>query len=79
MQNKPVAVFTLPQCAWCKKAMEYLKVKKIQYNQIDLSKNKKALSDCKKQGCKGAPVFLIGNEWICGFDKSKINNALGIK
>lgn len=78
-KHKPVALFILPKCNWCKQAMDYLKGKKIQYNQIDLSVNKKALQDCKKHGCKGAPVILIGNEWICGFDKNKINKVLGIK
>ena len=76
---KPVALFTLPQCKWCNEAITYLKSKKVKYNEIDLSKNKQALKDCKKHGCQGAPVVLIGNSWICGFDKQKINKELGIK
>jgi glutaredoxin len=76
---KPVALFTLPNCKWCDKAKAYFKSKKIRYNQIDVSKNKQALSDCQKHGCKGAPVVLIGNTWICGFDVGKINKALGKK
>jgi hypothetical protein len=46
---------------------------------VDVSTNKQALKDCQKQGCKGVPVILVGNTWICGFDKQKINKALGIK
>jgi len=46
---------------------------------VDVSTNKQALKDCKSQGCKGVPVILVGNTWICGFDKQKINKALGIK
>ena len=46
---------------------------------MDVSKNKMALKDCQKQGCTGVPVILVGNTWICGFDKQKINKALGIK
>ena len=76
---KQVALFVLPKCKWCNEAKEYFKVKKIRYNLIDLSTNKKALNDCKKQGCSGAPVVLIENRWICGFDKNKINKELGIK
>ncbi len=48
---KPVALFTLPNCKWCKEASTYLKTKKIKYNLIDLSKNKEALKDCKKHKC----------------------------
>ena len=43
---KPVALFTLPNCKWCKEASTYLKTKKIKFNLIDLSKNKEALKDC---------------------------------
>ncbi len=77
--NLPVALFTLPNCKWCNEAKLYLKSNKIRYNEVDLTKNKQALKDCQKHKCKGAPVFLIGNHWICGFDKTKINKALGIK
>ncbi|RXJ87898.1 glutaredoxin domain-containing protein [Arcobacter sp. CECT 8985] len=76
---KPVALFTVPKCKWCDKAKAYFKSKNIRYNQIDVSRNKQALKDCQKHGCNGAPVVLIGNSWICGFDKEKINKELGIK
>ena len=76
---KPIALFTLPNCKWCKEAISYFKLKKIRYNLIDLSKNKEALKDCQKHKCTGVPVILIGNVWICGFDKDKINKELGIK
>jgi len=72
-------LFTAPGCSWCSEAKRYLKSKKIRFNIVDVSTNKKALNDCKKQGCKGVPVLLIGNSWICGLDKQKINKALGIK
>ncbi len=76
---KPVALFTLPNCKWCDNAKAYLKSKKIRFNQIDVSRNKQALKDCQKHGCNGSPIILIGNRWICGFDKEKINKELGIK
>ena len=74
---KPIALFTIPNCKWCKEAIIYLK-SKLKFNQIDLTKNNDALKDCQKR-CSGAPVILIGNSWICGFDKNKINKELGIK
>ena len=76
---KPVALFVLPKCKYCNSAKAYFKSKKIRYNLIDVTKDKKALKDCQSHGCKGAPVILIGNRWICGFDKQKINKELGIK
>ncbi len=76
---KPVALFTIPNCKWCDEAKAYFKQNKIKFNLIDVSKNKQALKDCQKHGCKGTPVILIGNSWICGFDKKKINKELGRK
>jgi len=76
---KPVALFTIPNCKWCNEAKLYFKSQKIKFNLVDVSKNKQALKDCKKHGCKGMPVILIGNTWICGFDKKKINKELGRK
>ncbi|MEA2050646.1 MAG: glutaredoxin domain-containing protein [Campylobacterota bacterium] len=76
---KPVALFTAPKCKWCGELKQYLKSKKIKFNVVDVSKNKAALNDCQKNGCRGVPVLLIGNKWICGFDKQKINKTLGIK
>ena len=76
---KRVALFVLPNCKWCNEAKAYFKAKKIRYNLVDVSKNKQAMKDCQKHGCKGAPVVLVENLWICGFDKNKINKALGIK
>ena len=67
----------MPNCNWCNDAKLYFKQKKVKYTIIDVSKNKKALKDCQKHGCKGVPVILIGNRWICGFDKLKINKELG--
>lgn len=75
---KNVALFTLPNCKWCKDLELYLKNRKIRYNKIDVTTNKKALMNCKKR-CSKAPVVLIGDIWICGFDKEKINKELGIK
>ncbi len=76
---KPVALFVLPKCSLCEEAKAYFKSKKIRYNLVDVSKNKQALKDIQKHKCKQAPVVLIGNTWICGFDKKKINKELGIK
>ncbi|MEA3384601.1 MAG: glutaredoxin domain-containing protein [Campylobacterota bacterium] len=76
---KQVIVFTAPGCSWCGTAKKYLKEKKIKFSVVDVTKNKTALNDCQKHGCRGVPVILIGTKWLCGFDKNKINKTLGIK
>lgn len=76
---KRVVLFTSPGCSWCVTAKNYLQKHKINFKQIDISKDADAAKDCERHGCRGVPVLLIGSRWICGFDKEKINKELGIK
>ncbi|WP_345969657.1 glutaredoxin domain-containing protein [Sulfurimonas sp. HSL1-6] len=76
--QKPVALFTAPGCSWCDKAKKYLKNKGIRFRTIDISKDAKAAKDCMRHGCRGVPVVLIGNRWICGFDQKNIDKELGL-
>ncbi len=79
-RQKSVVLFTSPSCIWCTRAKNYFKKQNIKFKTIDISKDKKAASDCIKKGCKGVPVVLIaGSQWICGFDQKKIERSLGIK
>ncbi len=74
--QKRVVLFTAPNCKWCVKAKRFLKQKNIKFTSIDISKNYKAMRDCQKHGCRGVPVVLIGDDWICGFDEKKIQKSL---
>ena len=76
--QKPVALFTAPGCSWCTTAKKYLKSKGIRFRTIDISTDAKAAKDCMRHGCRGVPVVLIGNRWICGFDQKSIDKELGI-
>jgi len=76
--QKPVALFTAPGCSWCTTAKKYLKDKGIRFRTIDISTNAKAAKDCMRHGCRGVPVVLIGNRWICGFDQKTIDKELGL-
>ncbi|MFP4331834.1 MAG: glutaredoxin family protein [Campylobacterales bacterium] len=76
---KRVVMFTSPGCSHCITAKQHLKKHKINYKEIDISKNSDAAKDCERHGCRGVPAFMIGSAWICGFDKNKINRALEIK
>ena len=72
-----MVLFTAPGCSWCTAAKNYFKHNAIKFKTIDISKDSEAARDCQRHGCKGVPVVLIGSSWICGFDKNKIEKALG--
>lgn len=76
-RQKSIVIFTSPSCVWCTRAKSYFKKRGLKFRAIDITKDKRAASDCLKHGCKGIPVILIDTYWICGFDEKKIEKVLG--
>jgi glutaredoxin 3 len=75
-----VVVFTTPTCSYCTKVKSYLRSQKVPFKEVDISKNDSAAKDMKRMtGQMGVPVVMIKNRPIVGFDKAKIDRALGLK
>ena len=75
-----VKVYSTPTCPWCVRAKEFLKEHKIEYEDIDVSKNHDAAHEMiEKSGQSGVPVIDIDGKIIIGFDKEAIVKALNIK
>ena len=61
-------------------AKEFLKENKIEYKEIDVSKDSKAAEEMiEKSGQMGVPVVDIDGQIIIGFDRDAIKKALNIK
>ncbi len=74
-----ITIYSTPSCPYCKMAKEYLASKKFTYADIDVAADSaKADEMIKKSGQMGVPVIDIDGTIIVGFDKPKINAALGI-
>ena len=72
-----VKIYSTPTCPYCKKAKEFLKQNKIEFEDIDVSKDHKAaLEMIEKSGQMGVPVIEINGKIIVGFDKEEIEKAL---
>ena len=79
MAEKKVVVYSIPTCPICKKAKEYLSQKGIQYIDYDVSKDKEKLKEMlEKTGQMGVPVILVNDEFMIGFNKSKLEGLLSI-
>jgi len=75
-----VRLFTTPSCPFCYTLREFLKEKGIEFEEIDVSKDKKAREEIiKKTGKLEAPLVEINGEIMAGFDKEKILKLLNIK
>lgn len=76
---KKVTIYSTPTCPYCKQAKEYLNEQKIEFEDIDVAANQdKAQEMIDKSGQMGVPVLDIEGEIIVGFDKEKIDKALGL-
>jgi glutaredoxin 3 len=74
-----VKVFTTPACPRCFVLKQFLEEHNIDFKEIDVSQDKKALQELKeKTGKMEVPVLDINGEIVVGFDKNKIVELLGI-
>jgi glutaredoxin len=56
-----VALYSTPTCAYCRKAKEYLRERKVQFTEYNVATNQaKADEMMKKSGQMGVPVIYMG-------------------
>ncbi len=74
-----VTVYSTPTCPYCIRVKQFLKENNIEFEDIDVGTNQeKAQEMIQKSNQMGVPVVDIDGEIITGFDKEKINKALGL-
>jgi glutaredoxin-like YruB-family protein len=72
-----VKVYSTPTCPWCTKVKEYLQSIGVEFENVDVSKDRDAaMAMVKKTRQMGVPVTEIGENYIIGFDKDSIDKAL---
>lgn len=74
-----VIIYSTPTCHYCHRAKDYLKEKKVEFTDIDVSVDTiKAQEMVDKSGQMGVPVLDINGTLVIGFDKAKIDQLLGL-
>jgi glutaredoxin-like YruB-family protein len=74
-----VVLFSTSTCSWCRRAKRYFRESRVPFKEIKLERNPEAARDIvRKTGQTGVPVIKIGNRWIVGFDKERIEKELGL-
>lgn len=72
-----VKVYTSSTCPYCVMAKEYLAEKGVEFEEKNVQTDKEARQELMNMGYTGVPVVVIGDEEIVGFDKAKIDEAIG--
>lgn len=77
--QKKVKVFSTPTCPYCHMAKDYLKDKRIEFEDIDVSIDRAlAMQMVEKSGEMGVPQLWIDDEVVIGFNKSVIDQLLSL-
>ena len=72
-----VVLFSTPTCSWCRRAKRYFREHRVPFKEVDVVHDPEAARDItRKTGQTGVPVIKIGNRWIVGFDKERIEKEL---
>lgn len=74
-----VIIYTTPTCGYCHRAKAYFKQHGIRFTEHDVTTSRKARRDFEALNGRGVPLILIGDQRINGFNKSAINQALGLR
>jgi glutaredoxin-like YruB-family protein len=75
-----VKIYSTPSCPYCRALKEFFKERNIDFEEIDVLEDKKALEEMiQKSGQMGVPVVEINGQIVVGFDKEKICKLLNIK
>jgi glutaredoxin-like YruB-family protein len=73
-----VKVYSTPSCPWCTVAKNYLKSRNVNFEEVDVSKNRAgAVEMVQKSGQRGVPVIDINGNIIVGFDQGAIDSLIG--
>ncbi len=74
-----VTVWTSDSCVWCTRVKTYLRKNRVQFREVNVSKDPSAASALQaRTGQTGVPQLSIGGKYVVGFDKVKIDNYLGL-
>ncbi len=57
---------------------EYLSQKGISYEDMNVRDNPNAAKELVMKGSRSTPTILVGETMIIGFDKEKLDKALGL-
>lgn len=76
---KKVKVFSTPTCPYCHMAKAYLKDKKVEFEDIDVSQDQdQARAMVAKSNEMGVPQLWIDDEVVIGFNRPIIDQLLGL-
>jgi glutaredoxin-like YruB-family protein len=77
MPNKPLILFTQPDCPPCRWVKSYLAEKGLEYEERDISADPEAVTELvEKYNSRSTPTLVIGEQVMIGFDPEELDQIL---
>jgi glutaredoxin-like YruB-family protein len=74
-----VTIYGTPSCPFCRRTKDFFKKNKIDFRDVNVADEKEGAREMiEKSGQFGVPVIDIDGTIIVGFDRGKIESALGL-
>jgi len=78
-EDKKIKIYSTPACAYCNMAKAYFKENNVSFEDYNVAVDSaKRMEMVEKTRQMGVPVIDIDGQIIIGFDKSAIDNILGL-
>ena len=76
-EGRKVTIYSTPRCHNCHEIKEFLTSRQVPFEEIDMATNEDARTMIiEKTGHLGAPIVRIGDVFIFGFDRKKMEELL---
>ena len=77
---KDVAIYTTPTCHFCHMAKDFFKEKGISYSEYNVASDETRRNELLEiTGKLAVPVIKIGDDYMVGFSRTAVEEALGIR
>ena len=75
-----IKIYTSQTCSWCKKLKEWLKKKRLPFEDHDVTENETDRDEViNKTGQMAVPLIIIDEEMMIGFDEKKLEQIVAMK
>jgi glutaredoxin len=83
-RDKPVTLYALSTCGWCRRTKELLNDSKVEYEYCDVDEltgdeKRKIMAEVARLNPHGSfPTVVISGDVVIGFDEERIKKLLGL-
>ena len=71
-----IVVYRQPHCASCDEVERFLDERGLEFEVRDVSQDTQALEEIASRGYMSTPVTRIGQHWVAGFPRKKLEDLL---